>query len=136
MQRLGALLAWLAVEYAAWVICPMAPRNAWYYPIASVFNVMSISIFLSFKPTRLIVDLVKLSAIQLGIQALGWCLYAIHFHPTALVYNSGHWLLEAAIFLRFFVIRKRDRDVRIPAYYRLLCMGPYLGRRQNSGAHK
>lgn len=136
MQRLGALAAWLTVEYAAWVICPMAPRNAWYYPIASVFDVMSISIFLAFKPTRLIVDLVKLTGIQLVTQAIGWALYALHFHPTALVYNWLNWASEVAIFLRFFIVGKRDGDVRIPANYRLFHLGANLGRRQNSGAHQ
>jgi hypothetical protein len=135
MQRLGALLAWLAVEYLAFHVNALAPRNAWYYPIASIFDVMSISIFLSFRPTQLVVDLAKLTACQLATQALGWGLYMLHFHPTALVYNWSNWATEALILARFAIVGKHDGDIRVPADSRLFYLGAFLGRRQNPGDH-
>lgn len=133
MQRLGALVAWLVIEYVAMRINALAPRDGWYYPIASVFNVMSISVFLSFRPTRLIVDLVKLTAFQLVTQAVGWALYALHFHPTALVYSSANLAVELATFLRFFIAARHDGDIAIASNRRLLRLGSFMGRRQSPG---
>lgn len=131
MQRWGALLAWAAIEYLAYRINALAPRTAWYYPIASIFNILSLSAFLSFKPTQLIIDLAKLTACQLATQALGWGLYMFHFHPTALVYNWCNWTTELLTLARFFIVGKHDGDIRVPADRRLFHLGAFLGRRQN-----
>lgn len=136
MQRFGALLAWLAVEFIAYHITEMAPRTAWYYPIAGVFNVMVISIFLSFRPTQLIADLVKLTGMQLVTQAVGWALYALHFHNTSAVYNPANIATEIATLLRFFIVRKDDGVIAIHFYRDLFHMGAFMGRSKNKRARQ
>lgn len=134
-QRILALLMILMTEYIASVICPLAPRNQWYYPIASVFNIMTLSFLLSFIPTKLIVDLVKLTAIQFCLQGLGWALYALHFHPTALIYNWSIRIIVLVTFLRLFIVGKHDGLIEPPTWISLFRIGHYMGRKQSQRGH-
>lgn len=94
---------------------------------------MSISIFLSFKPTQLIIDLVKFTGMQLVTQAVGWALYALNFHHTSAFYNPANIAIELATFIRFFVVGKHDGFIAIPSYRDLFHLGSFMGRSQNKG---
>lgn len=104
--RIFALLLISAVELASVQLLPFVPRDDFYFVACGAFNLLTLSRLSVVPATSLIVDLAKLTFIQLCLQCLGWILYASEIKPY--FYNASIPLIVAVTYIRILLTGEYD----------------------------
>lgn len=96
--RIFALFLITATEFVAQLVLPFAPRNDLYFVICGTINLGGLLLLTVTESRQFMVDLTKLTFLQLCLQFLGWCLYCAY--STAHFYNWSIHIVVAATYLR------------------------------------
>ena len=106
--RIFALSFLVFIEISSDYILEYVPPNDWYFAVCGIFNIATLLVFTALSSRPLMVALVKLTFLQLLIQFLGWCIYAISVTP--LFYNCSIKVLVFVTFFRILWVGKDDRN--------------------------
>ena len=106
--RIFALSFLVFVEWSSTYVLEYVPANDWYFVVCGIFNIATLLIFTALSSRPLMVALVKLTFLQLLIQFMGWCIYAISMTP--LFYNCSIKVLVLVTFFRILWVGKDDRN--------------------------